>query len=54
MGWIVAVGGLAFLVYLKLKVLDKYSFRNLFRYILMLAAVLSVVVLWALVSIGRN
>lgn len=54
MGWIVAVGGLAFLAYLKFRVLDKHSVRNLFRYSLMLAAVVSVVILWALISIGRN
>jgi hypothetical protein len=54
MGWIVALGGLAFLVCLKFRVLDKHSFRNLFRYSLMLVAVVGVVILWMLVSIGRN
>jgi hypothetical protein len=54
MGWIVALGGLAFLVYLKFRALDKYSFHSLFRYSLMLAAVVGVVILWVLVSIGKN
>jgi len=55
MGWIVAVGGLAFLVYLKFRVLDKHTFRNLSRYGLLLAVVVGVVVLWIVfVSIGRN
>ncbi len=53
MGWIVALAGLALLLYLKLRVLDKHTFRNLRRYSLVLAAVVGVVILWAVVSIGR-
>lgn len=53
MGWIVAITGLGFLVYLKFIDVDKHTFRNLLRYGTMLAIVVVLVIIWVLVSTGR-